>query len=417
MRILFLDLDTLRPDHLGCYGYQRNTSPNIDAIARQGVRFEHYHCSDAPCLPARAALMSGRFGFHTGVVGQGGTAADMRLTGSARGFRDPLERDCLPGIARRAGMRTVSISPFAERHSAWWFYAGFTEMYNTGLGGMESAEQITPTALDWIARHGREDDWLLHLNYWDPHTPYRAPREFGDPFAEEPLPAWLTEETLAQHRRMVGPHGAREIAMYDNSTDTKYPRHLGEIRDLADLRQFIDGYDCGVRYMDEHIGRLFLALSEQGVLEELAIIISADHGENLGELGIYGEHATADEITTRIPMIIRWPGAAAGLVDKGMHYNLDLAPTLAELLHIPPSARWDGKSYAPALHGIPVRARRAGGQPVRARLPARRALWRMAVYAHLPRWVPPLPTGDAFQSGAGPARTAQPRRRNRCRLS
>jgi choline-sulfatase len=62
MRIVYFDLDTLRPDHLGCYGYVRNTSPNIDGIAKQGVRFENYFCSDAPCLPSRTALMSGRFG-------------------------------------------------------------------------------------------------------------------------------------------------------------------------------------------------------------------------------------------------------------------------------------------------------------------------------------------------------------------
>ena len=77
MRILYLDLDSMRPDHLGCYGYARNTSPNIDAIAATGVRFTDCYCSDAPCLPSRTALFSGRFGIHTGVVGHGGTAADL----------------------------------------------------------------------------------------------------------------------------------------------------------------------------------------------------------------------------------------------------------------------------------------------------------------------------------------------------
>lgn len=355
MRILFLDLDTLRPDHLGCYGYHRNTSPNIDAIARQGTRFEQYHCSDAPCLPSRAALMSGRFGFHTGVVGHGGTAADMRLTGPARGFRDPLEYDCLPSIARRAHMRTTSISPFAERHSAWWFNAGFFEVFNTGWGGMESAEQVTPTALEWINRHAREEDWFLHINYWDPHAPYRSPEAFGNPFADEPLPDWFTEETLDRHRQMVGPHCARESSpnMFDNWTDPTHPRNPGELHNLADVRLMIDGYDCGINYMDAHIGQLFQAFAEQGVMDDLTIIISADHGENFGELGIYAEHATADQATTRIPMIIRWPGCAANQVDTGLHYNLDLAPTLAELLTIPASARWDGESYARALHGDP----------------------------------------------------------------
>lgn len=351
MRILFLDLDTLRPDHLGCYGYHRNTSPYLDEIARQGVRFDNYHCSDAPCLPSRAALMSGRFGIHTGVVGHGGTAADMRLEGPERSFRDSLDRDCLPSIFRRAGLRTASVSPFAERHSAWWFYAGFNEMYNTGHGGAESAEVVSPVALDWIRRNARQDNWFLHVNYWDPHTPYRAPAEFGDPFADDPLPAWLTEEALERHRQMVGPHNSREISMYNNATSPQYPRHLGEVRDMVDMRQFINGYDCGIRYMDEHIGRLLEALDEQGALQDLVIVVSSDHGENLGELGLYAEHATADEITTRIPMIVRWPGSVQEHVDTGLHYNLDLAPTLAELLGQEPSARWDGQSYAPALRG------------------------------------------------------------------
>ncbi|MCE5197578.1 MAG: sulfatase [Armatimonadota bacterium] len=350
MRILYLDLDTLRPDHLGCYGYHRNTSPNIDSIAKQGVRFTGYHCSDAPCLPSRAALMSGRFGIHTGVINHGGTNADMRLEGSDRRFRDKMAISSLPAIMRRAGLKTVSISPFAERHSAWWFYAGFNEMYNSGKGGMESAEDITPTALEWIETNAAEDNWFLHINYWDPHTPYRAPAEFGNPFENDPLPDWLTPEVLEEHRKMVGPHGAREINMYDNATNPKYPRHPGELNNMSDLRRMIDGYDCGIRYMDEHIGRIFEALAKQGVDNDLIVIISSDHGENLGELGLWGEHATADYPTTRIPMIIRWPGKQSGHIDDGLHYNLDLIPTLAELLGVNVPNSWDGTSYANVIN-------------------------------------------------------------------
>ena len=352
MRVLFLDLDTLRPDHLGCYGYARNTSPNIDRIAGEGVRYTQYYCSDAPCLPSRAALMSGRFGIHSGVVGHCGTAADLRLDGASRGFRDRISGEGLASIFRRQGMRMVSVSPFAERHAAWWFYAGMTEMYNTGRGGMESAEEVTPTALEWIERNAVEDDWCLHVNYWDAHTPYRAPGEFGNPFADDPLPEWITEETLARHREMVGPHKAREISMFDNREDPHYPRHPGELQDMAGLRRMIDGYDCGIRYMDGHIGQLFAALQAKGIFEEMAIIITSDHGENMGELGIYGEHATADGITPHIPMIIKWPGAQRGHVDDGFHYNLDLAPTLADLFDQPRQPSWDGASYAGSvLHG------------------------------------------------------------------
>ena len=349
MRILFLDLDTLRPDHLGCYGYHRNTSPNIDRIAAEGTRFTNYFCSDAPCLPSRAALMTGRHGIHTGVVGHGGTTADMRIEGESRDFRDRMSFENLPAVLRRAGFRTVSISPFAERHAAWWFYAGFNEMYNPGKGGMESAEEVTPTVMKWLQDNAKEDNWFLHINYWDAHTPYRAPEDFGNPFADEPLPEWLTEEVLQAHLKMVGPHKPLEIAMYDDREDPKYPRHPGKITDMDGLRKMIDGYDCGIRYLDTHVGRILDFLEEQGVLEDTAIIVTSDHGENMGELGIYGEHATADAATCRIPMIIKWPGAQRGHVDTDYHYNLDLLPTLCDIFDIPPSDCYDGQSYAPAF--------------------------------------------------------------------
>ena len=68
---------------MGCYGYGRNTTPNIDQVAAEAVRFENYYCSDAPCLPSRASLVTGMFGIRNGVVGHGGTGADRRLTTSA----------------------------------------------------------------------------------------------------------------------------------------------------------------------------------------------------------------------------------------------------------------------------------------------------------------------------------------------
>jgi len=349
MRILYIDIDTLRPDHLGCYGYHRNTSPNIDAIAKEGMRFNNYYCSDAPCLPSRTALVTGKFGIHSGVVGHGGTAADVRLEGAGRGFADSLRSHSLPAMLRRAGLKPVTISPFAERHGAWSFYAGFSEMYNTGKGGGESAEDVTPTVLKWIHANATDDNWFLHINYWDPHTPYRAPEEFGDPFENDPLPEWLTEEVLAEHHSHVGPHGALEINMYDNKTHPAFPRHPGEIRNMQDLRRMIDGYDCGIRYVDTHLGRVFDALKAQGVWEDLVVIVSADHAENIGELGIYGEHGTADHATCRIPMIVRWPGTQGGRVDNGLHYNLDLGPTLAEMLGQKPSPSWDGQTFAPAI--------------------------------------------------------------------
>jgi Arylsulfatase A and related enzymes len=357
MRVLFLDLDTLRPDHLGCYGYHRKTSPNIDSVAREGTTFSRYYCSDAPCLPSRSALMSGRFGIHNGAVGHGGTAADRRLEGRGRKMKTTESFASLPFAFRAAGMRTAIVSPFAERHSSYWFDEGFNEIYNTGKSGMESAEEITPTVIDWISRNAKQDNWYLHVNYWDAHTHYRAPAGFGDPFESVPLPEWITPELIEGHRRVVGPHSASELNMFDSKENPRFPRQPGEIKDMADARRLFDGYDCGIRYMDGHIGTLFEALREEGVFDDLAIIITADHGENMGELGIYAEHATADEATCRIPMIIRWPGCRKGAIDDNLHYNLDLAPTVAELLGTSPHPSWDGESYGETLRSGAARGR------------------------------------------------------------
>lgn len=347
MRVIFFDLDTLRPDHLGCYGYHRNTSPNIDKIANKGVSFEEYHCSDAPCLPSRAALMSGKFGIHNGAVGHGGTTGDMDKQGSERGFKSTIGTDALPYIFRDAGYKTASISPFGERHSSFWFYSGFNEIFNTGKGGTESAEDITPTVLNWLDNNNEKEDWFLHINYWDAHTCYRAPKEFGNPFEKEPIPSWITKEHIKEGEKAVGGHSPWEISMYDDKVYTE--RQPGTVLTMDDAKKMIDGYDCGIAYMDSHIGMILDYLEEKNMLEDTAIIVSADHGENMGELQIWGEHATADYVTTRIPFIIKWPNSKKGILKKGKHYNLDLAPTLAELMNINAKPSWDGKSYAKEL--------------------------------------------------------------------
>ncbi|MBM4040480.1 MAG: sulfatase [Planctomycetes bacterium] len=349
MRILFYDIDTLRADHLGCYGYCRDTSPNMDRVAAEGMRFEHCYVSDAPCLPSRASLFTGRFGIHTGVVNHGGLAADLRLHGRERAFRHGPARNSWTAALRQAGLRPVSFSPFAERHSAWWFYHGWLEMHNTGKGGMEIAPEVVPAALRWLDQHATEDNWFLHVNVWDPHTPYRTPLEFGDPFKGKPFDEWLTEDQIKGHFASYGPHSAQDLAEAGPCDTARWPRIPAQIACLDDYVRWINGYDTGIRYADHHLGLILAELERQGVLADTAIIISSDHGENQGELNIYGDHHTADNITARVPFILRWPGLGAGRVDAALHYQTDLAATLIELLggQVPPL--WDGRSFAQAL--------------------------------------------------------------------
>jgi arylsulfatase A-like enzyme len=348
VRVLYIDVDSLRPDHLGCYGYERRTSPHIDALAAGGTRCTGCYATDAPCLPSRTALWSGRLGIHTGVVGHGGTAADPVVQGARRGFTSAIGEGAWMAALRRAGLRTATVSTFGERHSAFHWYAGFHEIYNHGTRGAEQAHEVLPYALHWLERWARHEDWFLHVNLWDPHTPYRVPPEQGEPFAADPPPAWLNQAVLDGHRAGFGPHGAREpqgLGLGRPGAD--WPRMPQEIATLQDWKRWIDG----IRYADRHIGVLLDALERHGIADQTLIVLSADHGENQGELNIYGDHQTADECTCHVPLVVSGPGIARGHVDPGLHCQLDLAPTVCELAGARPGRGWDGRSFAAALRG------------------------------------------------------------------
>jgi arylsulfatase A-like enzyme len=119
MRILYIDIDSLRPDHLGCYGYHRDTSPNIDALAQEGTRFTNVYATDVPCAPSRTAMWTGQFGFRNGLVSHGGTSGNTFIQGSDREFQSRLGQNSWMAALRNAGLRTATVSSFGERHSAW----------------------------------------------------------------------------------------------------------------------------------------------------------------------------------------------------------------------------------------------------------------------------------------------------------
>lgn len=352
MRLIYFDIDTLRPDHLGCYGYPRPTSPNIDALAATGIRFDNLHASDTPCLPSRTALSTGQFGIRSGAVNHGGVGTDPFPEGRERRFQTAAARHSWMSALRDVGVFTASISTFAERHSAYHFDAGFNECFNLGTRGMETADQVAAVARDWLARNGPREDWFLHLHLWDPHTPYRTPSAFGEPFADSPVPPWLTEEVRRVHWSLPGPHSAQEIAGFGPRTVwDDWPRQPQEADSMEAVRRVFDGYDTGVRFADHHVGQVLGALDDLGLTADTAVMVSADHGENLGELGIYCDHQTADQCTTRLPMILRWPGLMPGAapVQPGLHYQIDAMATVLELFGATVPERWDGCSFAAAL--------------------------------------------------------------------
>lgn len=352
MRILYIDIDSLRPDHLSCYGYHRKTSPNIDRLAAEGIRFDNVYATDTPCLPSRTAFFGGRFGINTGVVNHGGVYADLPLQGEDRGFLSGFSQNTLASVLRRAGYHSTSISPFPNRHTAYQIWHGFTQTYDTGKRGLENADEMYPPARAWLEANAQKDNWFLHLNFWDPHTPYDHPEVYGNPFEDEPLEGWLTRAALDAQNASFGLHSAREVPGYDDVLPDYWRMGVGHVKTLEDAKAHIDGYDTGVHYADCYIGKLVQDLKDLGVYDDTAIIISADHGENHGELNVWGDHQTADQCTNRLPLIVRWPGvtdAAAGTFKKGLYYHLDLTATLVELVGGEQPKTWDGLSFVSDL--------------------------------------------------------------------
>ena len=351
MRIIFFDIDCLRPDHLGCYGYPRPTSPTMDAIAKEGVRFEHCYCSDSPCLPSRTAWASGRFGIRNGVVSNVGAGARFRIRTTSYGGPQK-DNEMFMRHLRAHGYEPISFSNFADRHSAMWFATGWTEFHTPNLkGGGETAEEVNEPVLRWLRHSAKRENYLLHINYWDVHRCYKMDASWADRFKGTPAPDWPDEETIGRHQSIAGPFTAQGQF---KSGKSPFPLMPDSIASRKDFEHMITGYDAAIAYVDHHMKMVLDELDRQGVLDDAVIIISADHGDAFGEHGIYSDHVCADECIHRIPLILRWPGLTPpGHACDALLYNVDLPPTLCDLLDIPIPEDWDGRSFAENVKGQP----------------------------------------------------------------
>jgi len=331
-------------------------------------------------------MTTGSFGIRTGVVNHGGERSVLFNYGRDRGFQCNWTQNNWASQFMRHGYHTIAFSPFAQRHGAWHWYAGFSEVHNTGGGGNETADVIAPQVTGWLKDHARDEKpFFMWVNLWDPHTPYRTPESFENPFSDEPLPTWYSDEVRADHWQKAGPHSPQEVNSFEPESEwlfvhqaKAHPRlkelQPKQIASMHEARRMFDGYDMGVAHADFYLGQIIVRLKELNLYENTAIIISADHGENLGELWVYGDHQTADECTHHIPMILRWPGLTdqrAGECDERLLYNVDMAATVLELagLPSPADASWDGQSFANTLHD------RSNAQPHRDHLVLSQLAW------------------------------------------
>jgi len=358
MRILYFDLDCVRPDHLGCYGYNRPTSPNIDRIASEGMHFNHYYCASSPCLPSRSGMYSGRYGIRNGTISNHGAGAKFHIDTSDYMGPKP-ENELFSRQLRRHNIDTYCFSTFADRHNVWWWQTGWTEYHTPNLkGGLDSAGEVNEKVLPWLEKNEEKDDYYLHIHYWDAHRNYKQDPSWAEPLKDYPVTqAWPDDDAINRHQKVTGRFSAGNQPYVDsegNRSKNKSPYELmsDTVSSREDFEQMVTGYDAMIRYVDHHIGLVLDVLKKQDLLEDTVIIVSADHGDAFGEHGIYTDHVNVDECIHRIPLVVRWPGVTPqDSTNDSFMTNVDFAPTICGLLDIPAPGQWDGKSYQTNLEG------------------------------------------------------------------
>jgi len=291
--VILISLDTLGAKHLGIYGYQRDTSPNLDRIfSREGVVVERFYVNAVTTNRSHASMMTG---YLPSAVFEGTSEIKPFVPGVltlAEGLRD-------------AGYRTAAFTEDAWVGAGLGFSRGF-EIYNeeAGIEGADHAagyiEQTLSRGLAWLQKHA-DEPFFLFLHSYQVHNPYLPP----DPY-----------------------RGLFPIA--DDADEA--------VRDATD-------YDREIRYTDDEVGRFIDALNHLGLRENTVLIVTSDHGEEFGEHGRRYHGTTLHEETVRVPFLIRAPGLLpAGLRRSGPMSMVDLAPTLLELLGLRPETGGDGTS-------------------------------------------------------------------------
>jgi choline-sulfatase len=299
VNVLLVTIDTLRWDHVGAYGDSRAATPVLDSLARRGAKFDTAVAHVALTAPSHASMLTGLIPPRHGVRDNGAFALPANLPTLASRFAE-------------AGYDTaafVSGFPLDRRFGFSTGFAVYDDWLPRGPGAgsrayvERRADDTTTRVLGWLdgrAQTGREPGsvrpWLLWVHYFDPHAAYEPPPEFAARFPDRP-------------------------------------------------------YDGEIAFVDAQIARLIQRLDRDGDLARTIVLVTADHGESLGEHGEQTHGIFVYDATLRVPFIVAGPGIPAGTTPRVVARGVDVMPTLLDLAGIRIDAGLDGRSLRPALGG------------------------------------------------------------------
>jgi arylsulfatase A-like enzyme len=341
--LLIVMPDQLRADYLSCYGHRTIATAHTSRLAAEGVRLTGAYCASPLCGPSRISFATSTY------VGEHG----RRNYGSTISPDVPNIVTTLKDAGFRAGMFGKNhLFTYSRLNEVW------DELDETCLGNYDGhprfrrsfssftleadhryniTARLTDETIDFMRRAARRGRFLAWVNYQDPHPAYCCPPPYDtmfDPAAVAMPPTWGSYDARHQPAR--------------NEIWRKHSRMSECSRD--DMRRAIATYMGQVRYVDDSLGRMLDFLDRSGLARSTAVLFMSDHGELLGDYGMTHKNPTFYDCLTRIPVLLREPsGSWAGRTFGGLVEEVDLAPTLLELLGVDVPATMVGRSLVGAI--------------------------------------------------------------------
>jgi arylsulfatase A-like enzyme len=334
--VVFISVDTMRPDHLGCYGYARDTSPHMDALAAQGALFTQAIAPHIPTQPSHTT-------FYTGLH-----ALAHKIAAHARSAKLDRRILMLPQILQRHGYATAAVDSLvtiSHGKGSWFargydYYAGYSYQPTRRVKGKTQTELLTERSIELI-EHLCHEPFFFFVHYWNPHAPYQPPPPY---------------DRLFYHDNERDPRHTSMEPVYDLAEEY-YRAVLADMgmAGVTDLAYVIAQYDAEIRTVDQEIGRLMAAIERLGLADRTLVVLVSDHGEAFGEGDFYFEHQGLYDGIVRIATILCLPSQipAESRIDA-LIAGYDLAPTILELLGVPLHElpyELTGRSLWPLLDG------------------------------------------------------------------
>jgi len=326
--VLWITMDSCRYDHLGCFGYDRAHTPNIDRIAAQGAAFSQAIAQASATRYSVPSMVTGRY--------------PLRVPSRTFAFKPPREHIT---VAEGLGALKYRSCVITDEHPVMHAARGFEQVLRVQKGPAAR----TRACLETIDRF-KEDPFFIWLYYWDPHIPYTPPDRFRSVF--EPT-APVQSDPPEQHPT-ISSQTKRPIRDQNGilKSDLVVMKRINFLRDVVpsdlDRQHFIDLYDAEIAYVDEQIGRVIEKLKEEDLWDNTLVLLTADHGESFGEHERYYHGVNLFDEVIRVPLIVKPPQPLdRGRYVDGLVRNVDIMPTILDVCGVSPPRGIDGASLQP----------------------------------------------------------------------